>query len=210
MAPLVDATIDKMGTAYPTLIDERDLIVEILEREESGFARTLRTGWRSWKTLVARSRRAGPASFLVNSAFKLHDTHGFPIELTSEIVAESGLGVERDAFDQAMSAQRERARAGAKTLRKADDAQYRELIETAGATEFVGRDVSRYSLETTVVGVLEGRGRRERTLSWTRLPSTRSPVVRWATLVPSSPRRDVSTSSTPRTWRVDSSRTVVA
>ena len=44
MAPLVDATIDKMGSAYPTLIDERDLIVEILEREETGFARTLRTG----------------------------------------------------------------------------------------------------------------------------------------------------------------------
>ena len=89
-------------------------------------------------------------------AFKLHDTHGFPIELTDEIVGESGLVVERGAFDAAMEQQRERARASAKTLRVADDAQYRELIDQHGATEFVGRDVSRYSIETTVVGVLAG------------------------------------------------------
>ncbi len=158
MAPLVDATIDKMGSAYPTLIDERDLIVEILEREESGFARTLRTGLALLDDARREVEESGSSVFPGEVAFKLHDTHGFPIELTSEIVAESGLSVEREAFDQAMSAQRERARAAAKTLRKADDAQYRELIDTAGATEFVGRDVSRYSLETTVVGVLEGEG----------------------------------------------------
>jgi alanyl-tRNA synthetase len=156
MVPLVDATIDKMGSAYPTLIDERDLIVEILEREEAGFARTLRTGLALLDDARREVEASGSSVFPGEVAFKLHDTHGFPIELTSEIVAESGLDVEREAFDQAMSAQRERARAAAKTLRKADDAQYRELIDTVGATEFVGRDVSRYSLETTVVGVLEG------------------------------------------------------
>ncbi len=156
MAPFVDATIDKMGSAYPTLIDERDLIVEILEREETGFARTLRTGLALLEDARREVEESGSTVFPGDVAFKLHDTHGFPIELTSEIVAESGLGVEREAFDQAMSAQRERARAAAKTLRKADDAQYRELIDMAGATEFVGRDVSRYSLETVVVGVLEG------------------------------------------------------
>jgi alanyl-tRNA synthetase len=158
MAPLVDATIDKMGSAYPTLIDERDLIVEILEREETGFARTLRTGLALLDDARRNVEESGSSVFPGDVAFKLHDTHGFPIELTSEIVAESGLAVERDAFDQAMAAQRERARAAAKSLRKADDAQYRELIDSAGATEFAGRDVSRYSLETTVVGVLEGEG----------------------------------------------------
>ncbi|MGC2486456.1 MAG: alanine--tRNA ligase [Acidimicrobiales bacterium] len=156
MAPLVDATIDKMGSAYPTLVDERDLIVEILEREETGFARTLRTGLALLDDARREVEETGSSVFPGDVAFKLHDTHGFPIELTSEIVAENGLAVERDAFDQAMAAQRERARAAAKSLRKADDAQYRELIDTGGATEFVGRDVSRYSLETTVVGVLEG------------------------------------------------------
>jgi alanyl-tRNA synthetase len=155
-APLVDATIEKMGLAYPTLVDQRDLIVEILEREEAGFARTLRTGLALLEEAQAEVVASGATVFPGEAAFRLHDTHGFPIELTSEIVAESGLSVAREAFDQAMAAQRERARASAKTLRRADDAQYRDLIERHGSTEFVGRDVSRYSLETTVVGVLAG------------------------------------------------------
>jgi alanyl-tRNA synthetase len=154
--PLVDATIEKQGLAYPTLVDQRDLIVEILEREEAGFARTLRTGLALLEEAQGEVVASGATVFPGETAFRLHDTHGFPIELTSEIVAESGLSVARDAFDEAMAAQRERARASAKTLRRADDAQYRDLIEQNGSTEFVGRDVSRYSLETTVVGVLAG------------------------------------------------------
>ncbi|HEY1761011.1 MAG TPA: alanine--tRNA ligase, partial [Acidimicrobiales bacterium] len=153
---LVDATIEKMGVAYPHLVEQRDLIVEILEREEAGFARTLRTGL----TLLEEAQRDvvadGGHVFPGGVAFKLHDTHGFPIELTSELVAEAGLLVERDVFDSAMAEQRERARKSAKTLRIADDAQYRDLLESNGATEFVGRDVTRYSLETTVVAVLAG------------------------------------------------------
>jgi alanyl-tRNA synthetase len=155
-APLVDATIEKMGPAYPNLVEQRDLIVEILEREEVGFARTLRTGL----TLLEEAQRDvvtnGGRVFPGEVAFKLHDTHGFPIELTSELVGEAGLLVERDVFDNAMAEQRDRARKSAKTLRVADDAQYRDLIERNGATEFVGRDVTRYSLETTVVAVLAG------------------------------------------------------
>jgi alanyl-tRNA synthetase len=155
-APLVDATIEKMGSAYPYLVEQRDLIVEILEREEAGFARTLRTGL----TLLEEAQRdvvaKGGQVFPGDVAFKLHDTHGFPIELTSELVAEAGLLVEREVFDKAMAEQRERARKSAKTLRVADDAQYRDLIEHNGATEFVGRDVTRYSVETTVVAVLAG------------------------------------------------------
>ena len=157
-ASLVDATILKMGGAYPVLVSERDLIVEVLEREEAGFARTLRTGM---SLLEEAQRDVASSTTTVLSgdvAFRLHDTHGFPIELTEEIVAESGLRVDRDAFDAAMSAQRERARAGAKTPSLADDAKYRELIERHGATEFVGRDVTRYSIETEVLALLSGEG----------------------------------------------------
>jgi alanyl-tRNA synthetase len=155
-APLVDATIEKMGGAYPALVSDRDLIIEVLEREEAGFARTLRTGLSLLEEEQRQVLASGSTIFPGDIAFKLHDTHGFPIELTDEIVAESGLVVERGAFDAAMEQQRERARASAKTLRVADDAQYRELIDKNGATEFVGRDVSRYSIETTVVGLLAG------------------------------------------------------
>ncbi|MFZ0768258.1 MAG: alanine--tRNA ligase, partial [Acidimicrobiales bacterium] len=155
-APLVDATIEKLSGAYPALVNDRDLIIEVLEREEAGFARTLRTGLSLLEEAQSEVLASGSTVFPGDVAFKLHDTQGFPIELTDEIVGESGLVVERGAFDAAMDQQRERARASAKTLRIADDAQYRDLIEENGATEFVGRDVTRYSIETTVVGVLAG------------------------------------------------------
>ncbi len=154
VAPLVDATIEKMGGAYPVLGRDRDLIVEVLEREEAGFARTLRTGM----SLLDEARRdlaaLGATSIPGDVAFRLHDTHGFPVELTAEIAAESGLEVDRAGFDRAMAAQRERARASAKTLRVADDAQYRELVDRYGVTAFLGRDLSHYSIETSVVALL--------------------------------------------------------
>jgi alanyl-tRNA synthetase len=155
-ASLVDATIEKMGGAYPVLVKDRDLIVEVLEREEAGFARTLRTGLALLEEERDEVLRVKRTVFPGDLAFKLHDTHGFPIELTEEILVESDLRVDREGFDAAMREQRERARSAAKTLHVADDAQYRELIERHGATEFVGRDISRYSIETTVVAVLKG------------------------------------------------------
>jgi alanyl-tRNA synthetase len=158
LASLVDATIVKDGAAYPVLVHDHDLIVEVLEREEAGFARTLRTGL----TLLEEARdevvRGGSTVFPGDVAFKLHDTHGFPVELTDEIVSESGLVVDRAAFEAAMQEQRLRARSNAKALNLADDAHYRDLVERHGVTEFVGRDVSRYSVETTVLALLSGEG----------------------------------------------------
>jgi alanyl-tRNA synthetase len=153
-ANLVDATIEKMGVAYPVLVKDRDLIVSVLEREEAGFARTLRTGMALLDEARANVMHSGASVFPGDVAFRLHDTHGFPIELTSEIVAESGLEVDQPAFDAAMTEQRERARRSSKALNLADDAQYRELIERHGTTEFIGRDVGHYSLETTVLAIL--------------------------------------------------------
>ncbi|MHB1905580.1 MAG: alanine--tRNA ligase [Acidimicrobiales bacterium] len=155
-ADLVGATLAKMGDAYPNLVADRDLIVEVLEREEHGFARTLRTGLSLLEGARAEVVAAGATVFPGEVAFRLHDTHGFPIELTTEVVGESGMSVDRAGFDAAMAAQRERARAAAKSLHVADDAQYRELLERTGPSEFVGRDVARYSIETTVLAVLAG------------------------------------------------------
>ena len=155
-AALVDATIEKMGAAYPVLVKDRELIIEVLEREEAGFARTLRTGLSLLEEAREQVITSGSNVFPGDVAFKLHDTHGFPVELTDEIVAESGLQVARVEFDAAMTQQRTRARAAAKSLHVADEAQYRDLIERHGATEFVGRDVTRYSVETTVIALLVG------------------------------------------------------
>ncbi len=155
-AQLVDATIEKMGLAYPILVKDRDLIVSILEREEAGFARTLRTGMSLLESAQRDVASAGSTAFPGDVAFRLHDTHGFPIELTSELVAEKGMAVERETFDRAMADQRERARASSKNLHLADESQYRALIESFGTTNFIGRDLGHYSVETTVVGVLSG------------------------------------------------------
>jgi alanyl-tRNA synthetase len=155
-AALVEATIEKMGSAYPVLVADRDLIVEVLEREEAGFARTLRTGMTLLESARDEVLASGATVFPGDVAFKLHDTHGFPIELTAELVGESGLEVARGDFDAAMADQRTRARANAKALHLADEAQYRSLIERHGLTEFVGRDVTRYSVETTVLALLVG------------------------------------------------------
>jgi len=160
---LVDATIEKMGVAYPNLVKERDLIVEVLEREETGFARTLKTGL----SLLEEAQRdvvsSGATVFPGDVAFKLHDTHGFPIELTDEIVSESGLSVDRGAFDAAMTEQRERARSKAKTLNLADDAQYRDLIESRGTTSSSTRRVALQHRDRGP-GLTRRQGRRGRTL----------------------------------------------
>jgi alanyl-tRNA synthetase len=153
---LVDATIEKMGVAYPVLRKDRDLIVSILEREEGGFARTLRTGVSLLESAQRDVLASGSTVFPGEVAFRLHDTHGFPIELTSELVAEQGLVVARDVFDTEMAEQRQRARASSKNLHLADESQYRALLEKFGTTNFIGRDVSHYSVETTAVGVLSG------------------------------------------------------
>ena len=116
-ASLVDATIEKMGLAYPVLVKDRDLIISVLEREEAGFARTLRTGMNLLEEARDEVKAKSSTVFPGDVAFRLHDTHGFPIELTSEIAGESGLEVDRVAFDAAMNQQRERARATAKTLK---------------------------------------------------------------------------------------------
>ena len=155
-AALVEATIEKMGSAYPVLVTDRDLIVEVLEREEAGFARTLRTGMSLLESARDEVLATGATVFPGDVAFRLHDTHGFPIELTAELVGESGLEVAREDFDAAMADQRTRARANAKALHLADEAQYRSLIDRHGLTEFVGRDVARYSVETTVLALLVG------------------------------------------------------
>ena len=154
VADLVDAAIEKMGSAYPVLLKDRELIKSVVEREEVGFARTLRNGMNFLDEAKQEVISLGTKTVSGSIAFKLHDTHGFPIELTQEVLAESGLDVDRAGFDQEMKEQKERARAGAKTLRIADETQYKALIESHGSTEFVGREVSRFTVETSVLALL--------------------------------------------------------
>ncbi|HUG32276.1 MAG TPA: alanine--tRNA ligase [Acidimicrobiia bacterium] len=137
LAPrLAESTIDVMGDAYPELVEKKDFILDVVTREEEKFRRTLESGHQLLNTeLEEEGSLSGPA------AFKLHDTYGFPIDLTKEIAAERGVEVDVAGFDVEMRAQRERARAAWKGSDSADTAEvYRTVIDAYGLTDFVGYD----------------------------------------------------------------------
>ena len=152
--PLVRAATDVLGDAYPELRAQHDLIVNVIAREEAGFDRTLRAGLGRLEEAIA----TGTKVLGGDVAFSLHDTHGFPVELTEELARDAGVEVDRVGFDAAMAEQRERARAAAKSVRAGDEAAYRALLDREGATAFVGRGVENYEVPARVVAVLEGTG----------------------------------------------------
>ncbi len=133
---LAGAVIDVMGDAYPELSRDRDLVTTVLVREEEGFRRTLRAG----SALLEEELAKGSPTIAGRAAFRLHDTFGFPIELTQEIAGERGLEVDMAGFELAMAEQRSRARRAARTgsAHTAGDQTYRRLADQAGATEFTG------------------------------------------------------------------------
>jgi alanyl-tRNA synthetase len=152
--PLVQAATDVLGDAYPELRAQHDLIVNVIAREEAGFDRTLRAGLGRLEEAIA----TGTKVLGGDVAFTLHDTHGFPVELTEELARDAGVEVDRAGFDSAMAEQRERARAAAKSVRAGDEAAYRALLEQEGATVFVGRGAANYELPARVLAVLEDTG----------------------------------------------------
>nr|PZN32060.1 MAG: hypothetical protein DIU67_08750 [Actinomycetota bacterium] len=123
-----------MGAHLPALVQKRDYILGLVRREEERFRRTLESGHQLLDTELESSTVLSGAT-----AFKLHDTYGFPIELTAEIAAERGITVDLEGFEKEMEAQRERARAawkGGDTA--AAEMLYRDILETHGLTDFRG------------------------------------------------------------------------
>jgi alanyl-tRNA synthetase len=149
---LVATAADVLGQAYPVLLNELDLIQATVEREEGNFRRTLASG----STILEEELATGSKRVSGDVAFKLHDTHGFPIELTMEMAAEAGAEVDTEGFETAMAAQRERARSDARARRASagEEAVYRELLESNGPTAFTG--YAHTQDPTTVVAVLNG------------------------------------------------------
>ncbi|GBE24577.1 alanine--tRNA ligase [bacterium BMS3Bbin02] len=134
---MVNATIDVMGEAYPSLQENRDSILTLAEREEVQFRKTLEAGNQLLDNELA-TLEDGEA-FSGGTAFKLHDTFGFPVELTEEILAERGIELDRVVFDVEMEAQRDRARAAFKGAGAADAGDlYRTLLRDVDPTEFIG------------------------------------------------------------------------
>jgi alanyl-tRNA synthetase len=147
---LVAATIEVMADAYPELARNHDFISGVVQREEERFRHTLRAGLVLLDDLVA----SGTTSISGSTAFHLHDTLGFPIELTREIARERGIDVDLAGFESEMDQQRRRAREAATRSDEAGTGAetYRELLDQFGPTEFVG--YSEYESKARVLALV--------------------------------------------------------
>ncbi len=145
--PMVDATVQAIGEVYPDLVKNRDVIVKIITHEEERFRQTLERGLDMLEGILEQGDVSGELAFF------LHDTLGFPIDLTREIAEEHGRRVDYDGFRQRMEEQRARAREAVKAEGGRESAPielYRELVDDYGPTEFTGRQ----EYETTDAKVL--------------------------------------------------------
>ncbi|OOK66022.1 threonyl and Alanyl tRNA synthetase second additional domain protein [Mycobacterium kansasii] len=143
---------DAMGPSYPELVSDFDRINRIAVAEETAFNRTLASGSRLFDEVAGTTKAKGATVVSGSDAFTLHDTYGFPIELTLEMAAESGLRVDEAGFRELMAEQRRRAKADAAARKHAhtDLTAYRELVD-AGPTEFTGFD--ELASEARILGI---------------------------------------------------------
>jgi alanyl-tRNA synthetase len=143
---------DAMGPSYPELAADFDRIRRIAVAEETAFNRTLAAGSKLFDEVAGTTKSSGAKAISGSDAFTLHDTYGFPIELTLEMASEAGLRVDEVGFRELMAEQRRRAKADADARKHAhaDLSAYRELVD-AGPTEFTGFD--ELSSEARILGI---------------------------------------------------------
>ena len=137
MPELIAATVDVLGEAYPELVEKRSALTDMAVREEEQFRRTLASGH---QLLGQELETLGPGEiFSGATAFKLHDTYGFPRELTEEILNEKGIAMDLEEFERMMEEQRERARKAHKGGEMAEAAEvYLSVLTDVGSTDFTG------------------------------------------------------------------------
>ncbi len=154
MARVAGRVVDNLGEAWPELVAQRSLIEQVVASEEESFSRTLRQGSTLLRAAIDRTREEGGSTLPGDTAFQLHDTYGFPFDLTLEAAEEAGLRVDSDRFGELMEEQRRRAsqarRQMAGAQRKVE--AYRELAQRFGRTNFVGYE--RTSAEGRALGLL--------------------------------------------------------
>jgi alanyl-tRNA synthetase len=149
---LMTTVRDAMGPSYPELVTDFDRIHRIAVAEETAFNRTLVSGSRLFEDTARATKASGATVLSGTDAFTLHDTYGFPLELTLEMAAESGLSVDEEGFRGLMAEQRHRAKADAAARKQthADLSEYRDLVD-AGPTEFTG--FNELTSEAKILGI---------------------------------------------------------
>ena len=154
-AEVVRAT---MGAAYPELLEQRETIEMWLRNEEEAFNRTLDQGMKLLDDVIARAREAGEEGIGAEQAFLLHDTYGFPFDLTLELAAEQGVGVDAQGFESLMDEQRTRARSAGRGNRDEGRERIRAFAEAGGPpTTFTGYERTEQATAVGAVGTENGR-----------------------------------------------------
>jgi len=154
MSELTVAAISAMGPQYPELVSDKKRILSVSVSEEESFLQTLKSGTQIFDVASAAIKKSNKNQLPGDEAFKLHDTYGFPFDLTLEMAREVGLEVDEDGFRRLMNEQRDRAKADAKVKKSGhtDLSEYRKIADKSGATSFIG--YTDQKSESTINGLL--------------------------------------------------------
>ena len=148
---LVDTVVELYGQAYPDLVKNQAKIKDVIRKEEERFKVTLDRGYKLLEEFISEKKNIDG-----ESAFRLYDTFGFPLELTCEIAQENGLTVDEEGFKKAMQEQKDRAKAATQKISVTGDMKYAKIEEQVGSTEFVGYEEN--SCEAKILAQIEGEG----------------------------------------------------
>ena len=140
MATLTQAAIGAMGPQYPELVTDSARILSVSASEEESFLQTLKSGTAIFDMAASAVKATKATQMSGDDVFKLHDTYGFPFDLTLEMAREVGLEVDETGFTRLMKEQRDRAKADARAKKSGhtDLSEYKKIADASGATEFVG------------------------------------------------------------------------
>jgi alanyl-tRNA synthetase len=154
MSELTVAAISAMGPQYPELVSDKKRILSVSVSEEESFLQTLKSGTQIFDVASAAIKKSNKNQLPGDEVFKLHDTYGFPFDLTLEMAREVGLEVDEDGFRRLMNEQRDRAKADAKAKKSGhtDLSEYKKIADKSGATSFIG--YTDQKSESTINGLL--------------------------------------------------------
>ena len=154
MSELTVAAIGAMGPQYPELVSDKNRILAVSASEEESFLQTLKSGTQIFDVSSAALKKNKSSVLPGEDVFKLHDTYGFPFDLTLEMAREEGLSVDEDGFRRLMKEQKDRAKADAKSKKSGhtDVSVYRSIADKSGKTEFLG--YTNISSESKLTGIL--------------------------------------------------------
>ena len=148
---LVDVVIENYGKAYPELIKNRAKVIDVIKKEEERFKETLDRGYKMLDEFIENKKDIDG-----ESAFRLYDTFGFPLELTKEIAEENGLKVDEEGYKAAMQEQKDRAKAATAKISVTGDIKYAKVENEVGSTDFVG--YSENECDAKILATIDGEG----------------------------------------------------